>query len=538
MAPVTVDTSNALEAGTGLIMPSGGSTARQVSTGETEARKQVRGSSLLLLGRVLSRGSNFLVQVLTVRYLTVSDYGAFAYALSLVTLGQTIATCGLDRAVTRFVPMYQERKDYDRLFGTLLMTGGTILSLGVLIALGVLLFSSGIDMGQESRQATALLMILIFLVPLQALDDLVVGLFAVFAAPRAIFFRRHVLAPGLKLAVVLLLVALKASVLFLAVGYVVASLIGVAWYGVMLYRLTHANGLMSQLSWKSVVVPWREVLSFTVPLLTSDLVFVVLNSVTVISLQHFHGLTGVAGLRAQQPIAAMNHLVMVSFQTLFTPLASRLFARDDRAGINELYWKTGMWMAVLTFPIFVLTFSTAGPLTSVLFGARYEGSAALLTVLALGYYFDAALGFNGLVLKIYGMLRYVMLISFITVGITLVANLALIPKFGAFGAAGAITIGIVAHNILKQTGLRLGTGINVFEWRYFRGYCVIVAAAVAVFTLQWVVKPPVYVSLAAAAVASWIVFWLNRHLLELDETFPELARQPVLKRLLGLAGTR
>jgi hypothetical protein len=43
---------------------------------------------------------------------------------------------------------------------------------------------------------------------------------------------------------------------------------------------------------------------------------------------------------------------------------------------------------------------------------------------------------------------------------------------------------------------------------------------------------PIYVNLFLAVVASFIVFRLNRHLLKLNETFPELLRLPVVGRLL------
>jgi hypothetical protein len=72
---------------------------------QSTTRRQIRGSSLLLVGRFLSRGVTFAVQILIVRYLSKSDYGAFAYALSIVTLGTTVVTFGLDRAITRFVPI-------------------------------------------------------------------------------------------------------------------------------------------------------------------------------------------------------------------------------------------------------------------------------------------------------------------------------------------------------------------------------------------------------------------------------------------------
>ena len=68
-------------------------------------RRQIRGSSLLLAGRFVSVGINFAAQVLVVRYLSTQNYGAWAYALAVVALGQSFATFGLDRATTRFVPI-------------------------------------------------------------------------------------------------------------------------------------------------------------------------------------------------------------------------------------------------------------------------------------------------------------------------------------------------------------------------------------------------------------------------------------------------
>ena len=85
----------------------------------TSARSQIRGSSLLLVGRAVAMAVNFLVQVLTVRYLTKTDYGAFAYALAIVDLGQMVATFGMDRTITRFLSIDDEHGRYDRLFGTL-----------------------------------------------------------------------------------------------------------------------------------------------------------------------------------------------------------------------------------------------------------------------------------------------------------------------------------------------------------------------------------------------------------------------------------
>ena len=125
---------------------------------------QIRGSSLLLVGKFLSRGVNTLVQILIVRHLSQAEYGAFAYALSVVTIVQVIATFGLDRAITRFVPIYQEQKEYKKLFGTVFMVFGVMLVLGLAIALIFNGFSNyAASAFLDNQQALALLLILIFL---------------------------------------------------------------------------------------------------------------------------------------------------------------------------------------------------------------------------------------------------------------------------------------------------------------------------------------------------------------------------------------
>ena len=67
------------------------------------------------------------------------------------------------------------------------------------------------------------LLVMLALAPIQALDILVVNVFAVFASPWMVFFRRYVLEPGLRLLVVVALVVLDRGLVFLTVGYVGAA---------------------------------------------------------------------------------------------------------------------------------------------------------------------------------------------------------------------------------------------------------------------------------------------------------------------------
>lgn len=506
---------------------------------KSATERQLRGSSLLLVGRILSKGVGFLVQVLTVRYLAKSDYGAFAYALSIVAVGETIATFGLDRAVTRFLPIYHERDEYGKLYGTIFLVFSTIATLG----LGMILIFYGLQdfIGQnliDDQLALALLLILIFLAPVQALDTMLNGLFAVFSKPSAIFFRKYVLGPALKLGVVLLLILGGSGVQFLAAGYLAAGVIAVVIFSVVLFRALQEMGLVAQFSLRGMQFPVREILSFTIPLMTSDLVYVLMGSVDAILLEYFQGTVDVAALRAVQPTAKLNQIVLASFALLFTPAAARMFAKNDAEGINNLYWQNAVWVAVASFPVFALTFSLAQPITVLFFGERYADSAIILALLSFGYYFNAALGQNGLTLKVFGKVRYVMVINIAVAILNVVANLLLIPKYGALGAAVGTFITLMIFNLLKQGGLAMGTGIKLLDPAYYRVYLVIGLGAGGLLLLQLLTNAPWYVSIVLAALVSLAVVVLNRDSLNVEDTFPELLRLPLMPYLFGKKGPK
>jgi O-antigen/teichoic acid export membrane protein len=502
-------------------------------TSASITRRQLRGSSLLLVGRLIALVLNFAVQLLIVRYLSQADYGAFAYALSLVALGETAVTIGLDRGVGRFLAMYDERGDHARLLGTLALTAGIVLSLGLAVVLVVIgLGDALIGTAVSDPHAVALLIILIVLAPIQAADNLLSGILAVFASARAIFFRKYLLAPGLRLAVVGLLIAGQEGVEFLAAGYVLTGLAGVLLYGGMLWRILVTHDIGSGVGWRDVRIPVREILAFTIPLMTTDLVYLALNTSDAIILGHFWGTTEVAQYRVVQPLVGLNQVVYSSFTLLYMPAASRLFARGDRDGVAHLYWRTAIWMAVFSFPIFALTTSLAGPVMTA-YESRYADSAVFLAMLSFAAYINVALGFNGLTLRVYGFVRYAVAINLAAAAISLVLNLLLIPRFGALGAATATTISLISFNVLKQIGLRLGTGISMFDRRYIGVYATIGAAAIALTVSRVVLGPSLLPSLLLTAVASLVVLGLTRGSLDVAETFPELLRLPFARRILG-----
>lgn len=495
-------------------------------------KKHLRGSTLLLVGRVISMVTNFAVQILTVRYLSKSDYGAFAYAMSLVSLGSSIAVFGMDKTVTRFLPMYQEKDEHPKLFGSLILMITTILSLSFFLV--VLIFGLRgwlVDSYISDQQTVTLLLLLIFLVPIQAFNSLLIGMLAIFGKPKAIFFRRHILGPGLKLLVVLLLILFGLNVHFLSIGYVITGALGVTIYFGVLIGDLRKQELWKHFHAQKLRFPVKEVFGFSIPLLTSSFVYMMRFQLVIILLEYFHNTRDVADYGAVQPVADLNTVVIQSFSFLFLPTMARLFARGDQKGINDLYWQSTSWITIITFPIFLVTFSLAQPITVLFFGEKYAESGWIMALLAFGYYFNAALGFNADTLRVYGKLRYTVAIDFLATLICLGLSLILIPKYGSVGAAFGTCGTLVLYNLLNHVGLKSFTKINLFNPRYFKVYTSAVLGALGLLLIQSLVSIPLYINLMLAGLVSLAVLLVNRNILKIEQTFPELLRFRIIRFL-------
>jgi O-antigen/teichoic acid export membrane protein len=496
-------------------------------------RIQIRGSSLFLVGRFLSLAINFAAQVLMVRYLSTANYGALAYGLAVVAFLQPFAALGLQEAISRFVPIYHENREYEKLFGTILLALGAVVLTGTLIILTVWgapgLLSHFLA---HEKLALDLLPILIVLVPIDAADELLNGLFASFASTRDIFFRKYLLGPGLKLGVVLVLIGRQSTVTFLAYGYLAASAAGVAIYSWMLLRLLYGQGLFEQLRSRTIKIPAREILAFVVPGLSAILATTAIPSVNIFLLGYMRTMPEVAYFRAALPVALLNDVVMASFTLLYTPSAARLLAKTDYIGMNKLYWQTAAWMSVLSFPIFAMTFSFARPVIVFLYGARYEQSGPILALLSLCCYFNAALGFNLQTLKVLKRLRYITVASVPAVIVNIAVSLLLIPRYGALGAAMAATGTTISYNLLMQVGLLRTPNINAFDRRYLSVYLAIVLAAAGLFLIEFYRPVSFYLALPLAGCASLLVFAVAKKKLTITETFPELLSLPFMRLIL------
>lgn len=495
---------------------------------EGEQRAQIRGSSALALGRVISLSINLVVQVVSVRALTKAEYGAFAYAMSLVPLVGLIVTLGTSKATSRFVSLYRERNERDLLAGLIVLQSVGFVVLGAMTwfvlaqeRVGEALFSDD--------TIRSVMLVAVLIAPIEALDDLFESIFAGFSQARAIFFRKYLMGPVLKLGAVSVVALTGGGPVDLAVGYVVGGLLGMLTYVGLGLRLLRQEGLLGYFRPSRFSMPVVALLAFSVPLLTGEALHISMNTFSVIVLEHQGGAEAVAEYRAVFPLARLNHFVMWAFAVLFVPMAARFFARDDRRAMRESYWMTAAWIAVFTFPVFAATGPLAGTTSELLFGDEYAGSGPVLAALAVGYYVNAIFAFNALTLQTWGLVAWVSAVNVVAAGVNAVLLLSLAPRMGAFGVGIANAATLIGVNVVNQIRLHRLIGIGLVPTGSGRLYVRLTLAALLILAFDRILTPPGLASLVFAGVVSLVVLRLSRSDIAAGDTLPEVRRLPVLK---------
>jgi len=501
------------------------------STGEqTEStRKQIRGSSLLLAGRGFSLVINLVTQIVVIRYLSRLDYGAFAWAFSVIEMAALGAAFGMDKSLSRFGAMYHQQGDFRRLSGILILSASVVLTLGAIVVVSVWAFSSELaSLFAVNPVAISLLVTLIILVPANALSSVSLSVYAFLGKTQTVFFRRHLLGPTIRLAGVIAAILLHGGLHYIAMAYLVSGLIAVLIDGLLVSTYLREEKIPQHLKQQRPVVPVRAFFGYSLPLLTSDVAFLVRGTFIVFMLGWLADTTASASFRAVLPIVKLNELILINFTVLFMPLATRLFSQENEEQLKEMYQRTSIWAMVLSFPIFAVCVTMAPTLTVLLFGSEYADSSMILVILSAGYFIQSVFGFNSQLLKVLGMVRTFMALDLLATAFALLMCWWLIPQYGANGAAVGVALAIVLHSFSKYLVVRMrsdyATNSTDFNKSFFiTGTCALfLLLAQFLFNLHW------GTGLFLAVTSSAIVLNLNRQLMDITSFFPELKRIPVL----------
>lgn len=427
--------------------------------GSFRARVLRTGLGTLFL-TALNTGLTLATGVFLARLLGAEGYGAYAYALALVSVLAIPAGLGLPILLVREVAAYEVHVEWGRLRGLIQranqITIALALGVAAIAAVGAWLLADRFTPEGIRTFAWALL-----LLPLGALGELrgaaLRGLRRLIAGQ----FPEKVIRPGF-LAAFLAFASTTGlplgpdSAMILHVGAVtIAFVVG----AILLWRALPPEVRKAAPRYED-----RRWLRSALPLGFQAGAQIVHHQSDILMLGFFAGAADVGIYRVAGQASALVGFALLILNTILAPHMARLHASGDLAGLQEMVTWGVRIIVGWALPIAAMLF-VAGNRLLLLFGGEFAGGHLTLSLLCLGQLVNASVGPVGNLLNMTGHERDTAAGLAYSSAANVVLNAALIPGFGMEGAALATVLSTALWNLLLWRRIRQRTGIDASVFR-------------------------------------------------------------------------
>jgi O-antigen/teichoic acid export membrane protein len=403
--------------------------------------RAARGSVLL---RVASLAATMAMSVVLARALGPVDYGVYSYVFAIVTLLALPSQVGIPVLLVRETAKAQAHEDWPRLKGLWTWATRTILatSVAIAVAAAIVLAWRGERTDAELRWTLAAGMVL---VPLVALGN---------ARGAALRGLRRIVSGQLPENVLrpVMLVAFvgtawwwgdKVSAAQAMAWHVLAAAIAFAIGGAILWRVRPTGMLPVQPDLRHAREWWQAAL----PLALITGLQVAGNQSGVILLGLFRPQAEVGAYKVATSAATLALFGLQTANLILGPYIARLHTLGDHGRLQRLASVGAFASAALTFPIFLI-FAMGGPwLLGWLYGPEYRSAYVPLLILGAGQMANALFGSVGQLLNMTGHERVAARWLAVAAGCNIALGVALVPWWGAIGAAVASVVSILVWNL-------------------------------------------------------------------------------------------
>jgi O-antigen/teichoic acid export membrane protein len=424
-------------------------------TMETETRLM----ALFGIGaRVANAGIVFLTQILFARMLGAAEFGIYAAATTAMLLAAGFATLGLTAMPQRFWPAYAAVGDLARQRGLMRFAswgpfvGGTAVAIiGSAIAyLASPLLSPAVSI------AICLAMLTL---PAMAAMDVIEG-FALLKSWKRLayglmFIVRPLLIPSVFLGAWMMGVRADAALAVIAVA-------AATWVAAFLLVILVRRKIRTSLPGGPVVGDHRIWLRAGLPVMLIDGAFLLMTSTDIILLAVFADDATVGTYSAAARLVGLVAFVHQGLTWASGHHFSALHVAGDSAGLAGYATRMTRWTFLPSLAA-AIVMAAAAPLLLMLFGKGFEDGASITAILLIGLLMRAAVGpAEQLLVMTDNQLACAYAYAWAFV-VNAALSLALIPAYGALGAAVSTSIAYGAASLIiaREVKLRLGFDIHI-----------------------------------------------------------------------------
>ncbi|ESP86904.1 membrane protein involved in the export of O-antigen and teichoic acid [Candidatus Halobonum tyrrellensis G22] len=418
-------------------------------------------ATLVIAGQILYSASNLIERAIIANALSTEAYGQVGIGLSLLFIGTTVGLLGFRSGIPRYVSRFTDDTEIRGAVVT-----GLVASVASSVVVAVVLYTN-VDLIAsyllDPGDSTLLLRLFILTIPVVTL--LQIGTSAIRGMENTLYrtYAEQLAYPGLRLLLMaVFLLGLGWGIAATGYAYLASAAVGVIIAFALFNRLFSMRG--------PVETSFREMLSYSLPLVLSGLAVRLLTKADTLMVGYFQTTVDVAYYEAAFPLATGLQLFLGAFGFLYFPLISRLDSEDRLGEVNNMYKLTTKWVYLLTFPVFLLLFAFPSDVLRIVLRPEYSAAGLALSILSVGYFTQAAAGRCIETLSAFGRTRLVFMINGLSFLLNFCLNLYLIPEYSFVGAAVSSAVAFVFLNSLTVGLLWRLYGVTPFSTHSVRTF--------------------------------------------------------------------
>ncbi|CAH7063392.1 Polysacc_synt_C domain-containing protein [Vibrio chagasii] len=407
--------------------------------------------------QLFAKGISLITGIIFARILGPENFGRYAFVISIISLAVLPCVAGLPELIIREVARYRLDKKYSYLNGLLIWSTRYVLAISVISIFFVVVLTYYDTWNEE---VSGLVLSAYLLIPIKGLISKQTSVINGFQRPELAQLPLQVVAPVIALCSVSLayfILEIPLSPLLLIYFQIFTHVCAMVFSVILLKSIFIKPSKQSKPKFE--FIRWHKAL---LPFTLVTVIGTMNTELAVLTLGFFGNEEGIGYFRVAMTGTTVLLLGLQAVNAVSAPRIASMYKQKNLAGTQDLLTQSVRLGAMTSIPMAILFILFGEYLISFLFGESYSTAAHLLSILCLGQIFNVCMGSVGVVLNMTGNEKYTLKAQILTLILTLILLISLIPLYQETGAAIAVSISLVFWNIIMALNVYRLTGLKTW----------------------------------------------------------------------------
>jgi O-antigen/teichoic acid export membrane protein len=420
----------------------------------------VKSSFIVLISMLFAKIiGGYLYKIIIAKYYGLEAYGMFSLAFMLISIFISFSSLGLTEGILRLVPIYKEKKEYDKINYLFKFTIITLGIIGFFSAFILFIFSDIISISVfHNPLLSNYIKIFSLSIFISIILSILLSVLRAYEEIKWYSILYNISTNLLKVSLIILFIFLGVTkVISISLSYVLAVALTLIFAFFVCKKKCSQVFISSNLKKQEKKDILKQLFSYSLPLLFFGFVSSILSWIDTFFIGYYKGVSQVGLYNAALPLVLLLNFAPEIFMQLFFPLINREYSKKNIILIRELSKQVGKWVFILNLPLVILLLVFPGAFINIIFGNEFLPAIDALRILSIGFFIGSISIISYNLIAMTGKSKLLLYNMAFASLLNFILNLFLVPinkiwifdnSTGIVGAALSTTISLIIYSLL------------------------------------------------------------------------------------------